>query len=577
MAEPTSRPTRILVVDDERMNREVLVANLKSAGYETVTAEDGQQAWGILSQYPNSFDVVLLDRRMPRMDGMELLGRLKADESLAAIPVIMQTALATPEDVVEGIAAGVYYYLAKPLDRRLLLSVTAAAIEDHQRLRRLQDDLARRTTALALMDSGTFRFRTLDEANTLAVALARSCPRSSHLVVGLSEIFTNAVEHGNLGICYDEKARLLAEKRWTNEIEARLDAPEHRAKRVAVTVERQPGEVRITVRDEGAGFDWRAYVDLDPARAFSAHGRGIAMARRLAFDALEYRDPGNEVVCVVRDHAGDRPAAAASIAGAPCAPMPPPAAAPSAEMALARTMQAELLPPAGELTWLERRYGFRLSAHFETSSTLGGDIWGVEPLDDSRFALWLADFSGHGISAALNTFRLHTLMEHVRLERLAPAELLSEINLRLVGLLPVGQYATMLYGIVDSQAGRFTYAGAATPHPVLVQADGRVVLGDGSGLPLGISRTVDYVERSLDLNPGALLFLASDALSEGLRAHAELFNGQSIADLVVRARRERGDDVDVGAILAPFLAGMARPLPDDLTALCCLRPPARNG
>ena len=172
-----SRPIRCLVVDDERMNREVVIANLRAAGYETLSAEDGQQAWITLNAAPDDFDVILLDRRMPRMDGMALLGKLKADDRLRHIPVIMQTAQASSEDVIEGIQAGVYYYLAKPLDRQLLLSVTAAAIEEHQRYLRLRDDVAKRTTAMILMDSGVFHFRTLAEANNLAVSLARACPR----------------------------------------------------------------------------------------------------------------------------------------------------------------------------------------------------------------------------------------------------------------------------------------------------------------------------------------------------------------------------------------------------------------
>ncbi|MEW5728513.1 MAG: response regulator, partial [Pseudomonadota bacterium] len=216
-----ARATRALVVDDERMNREVIVANLRAAGYETVTAEDGQQAWEILDRLPLDFDVILLDRRMPRMDGMELLSRLKGDDRLRHIPVIMQTAYASSDDVVDGIKAGVYYYLQKPLDRLLLLSVVASAVEAHSRFRRLSDDLEKRTSALSLLESGTFRFRTLEEGNRLAVALARVCPRSQFLAVGLSEMFTNAVEHGNLGITYEEKASLIAEKRLAKEVEAR--------------------------------------------------------------------------------------------------------------------------------------------------------------------------------------------------------------------------------------------------------------------------------------------------------------------------------------------------------------------
>ncbi|MBC7950970.1 MAG: SpoIIE family protein phosphatase [Rhodospirillaceae bacterium] len=573
MSEGTSRPTRCMVVDDERMNREVVIANLRAAGYETMSAEDGQQAWIALDAAPDEFDVIVLDRRMPRMDGMELLARLKTDERLRNIPVIMQTAYASSEDVVEGIKAGVYYYLGKPLDRRLLLSVTAAAIEEHQRFLRLRDDLAKRTTALTLMDTGAFRFRTLAEANTLAVALARACPRSAHLVVGLSEIFTNAIEHGNLGITFDEKAQLLAEKRWRQEVEARLDAPQNRNKQVTVTFQRLPGEVRITVHDEGAGFDWRSYVQMDAARAFAVHGRGIAMARQLSFDALEYRDPGNEVVCVIRDSAGDAPAPV-GIGGQAVqeqAAAPVVAAIPD-EMHIARRMQTELLPQTAELDWVLNRYGFKVSGFFETSSALGGDLWGLDPMDDHRFSLWLADFSGHGVTAALNTFRLHTLLAHITTDRDRPAAFLAEVNQRLAGLLPLGQYATMLYGVVDVRDGLFTYAAAAAPRPIVAAPGQPVAAGDGSGLPLGVTRTAKYVDRTLALPPGAALFLASDALTETPAEDGTKLGSAGAVELVERVMAERGGDVDVNAILAPFLATVKRPLRDDLTAVCCLRP-----
>jgi hypothetical protein len=52
----------------------------------------------------------------------------------------------------------------------------------------------------------------------------------------------------------------------------------------------------MTIQDEGDGFDWQKYLDFDPERAFDPHGRGIAMARMMSFDALEYQGKGNTVV-----------------------------------------------------------------------------------------------------------------------------------------------------------------------------------------------------------------------------------------------------------------------------------------
>src|SRR4051794_28977934 len=71
--------------------------------------------------------------------------------------------------------------------------------------------------------------------------------------------------------------------------------------------------------------------------------------------------------------------------------------------------------------------------------------WGLSMLGRRRVGVYIVDFSGHGPTAALNTFRLHTLMHELRFLSLEPARLLLELNARLVALLPVGRFATMFY------------------------------------------------------------------------------------------------------------------------------------
>ena len=96
----------ILVVDDEPFNREIILEILDDPGYRLSVAEDGDEAWTRLSQAGETFDLVLLDRMMPGIDGLEILRRMKAAPALRDLPVIMQTAAASPEQVREGIAAG---------------------------------------------------------------------------------------------------------------------------------------------------------------------------------------------------------------------------------------------------------------------------------------------------------------------------------------------------------------------------------------------------------------------------------------------------------------------------------------
>lgn len=302
MNHPTVPDTRVLVVDDEPQVRELLEAILGRNGYEVETAEDGLEAWERLQGDGEAIDVVLLDWLMPRMDGLELLRTIKEHPRLRTTPVIMETARVDREDLVTGIEAGAYYYVTKPLDVEMVLSIVGTAAADAARYREVRERLERldrEALAWETLYRGLFRFRTLEEASGIAALLSRGFPRPERTGVGLEELLVNAVEHGNLGLDYDEKSELLEAGRWKQEVRRRLDLPENRSKRVEVRYERADDEVRVTITDEGEGFDWEEYLTVSPDRVFHPHGRGIAIANNLSFDRLEYRSPGNRVTAAV--------------------------------------------------------------------------------------------------------------------------------------------------------------------------------------------------------------------------------------------------------------------------------------
>ncbi len=288
----------LLIVDDEPLNLEILSEYFDGQGYRLSMAENGEVAWAMLKQHPD-VDLVLLDRMMPGIDGVELLKRIKADQELKPIPVIMQTAASAPEQVREGLLAGALYYLTKPYERDSLLSIVRAALADGNTRRDLQQRLREHTNALRLMESARFSLSTLDEVGCLAVFLAQACPEPEGAVLGLSELLVNAIEHGNLGISYEEKSSLKRSDQWQEEISRRQQLPENAGKRVDVTFERDGGCIRICITDQGNGFDWSRYLDFDPARAFDPNGRGIAMARLGSFRELQYQGKGNVVLATI--------------------------------------------------------------------------------------------------------------------------------------------------------------------------------------------------------------------------------------------------------------------------------------
>jgi CheY-like chemotaxis protein len=290
---------RVLVADDDPASLALLVRVLNRAGMETVAAEDGDEVVALLRKSPESFDVLLLDLVMPRMGGLQVLKRLKSHAQLRHIPVILQTASGSSEDIRRGMEAGAYYYLTKPFTQRLVLGIVRTAAQDVARYRVLHAEVERTASPLAMMTRGAFRFRTLVECHELTNLLAKACPDPGRIVTGLSELLVNALEHGNLGITYQEKGPLLEKNGWRAEVARRLALPENREKFVEVAFERLEDRIRFEIQDQGPGFDWKAYVAPSAARLFDNHGRGIFMAKLDSFDHLEYLGSGNHVVAEV--------------------------------------------------------------------------------------------------------------------------------------------------------------------------------------------------------------------------------------------------------------------------------------
>ena len=137
--------TRILVVDDHEDNIELLRARLEARGYEVDAAHDGLEALERVAAAPP--DLVLLDVMMPKLDGIEVVRRVKANPALPFIPIIMQTALIETEDKVEGLDAGADDYITKPIN----FAELEARINSLLRIKALQEELARANDTLRRM------------------------------------------------------------------------------------------------------------------------------------------------------------------------------------------------------------------------------------------------------------------------------------------------------------------------------------------------------------------------------------------------------------------------------------------
>jgi serine/threonine protein kinase/CheY-like chemotaxis protein len=120
---------RLLVVDDNEMNRDTLQRQLERAGYEVATAAEGLEALSMIDS--QSFDLVLLDVMMPGLTGIELLKIVRNDHSATDLPIIMATARDKSENMVEALSLGANDYVTKPLD----FPVVLARIEAHLKMK----------------------------------------------------------------------------------------------------------------------------------------------------------------------------------------------------------------------------------------------------------------------------------------------------------------------------------------------------------------------------------------------------------------------------------------------------------
>lgn len=294
-----SRVVNVLAVDDEEMNLEILSKHLKKAHFQSATVESGEAAWDYLNQNPGKVDIVILDKMMPGMSGIELLKKIKADPKLKHLMVILQTASVGTAEMVEGITCGAYYYITKPYAAELLLSIVNSAARDFLEMEQLRGQVSHQSRILDVTEICHFSIRTPEDAHMLALHLASFFTDTLAICTGLNALLENAIEHGNLAIGLDNKRQWLTDGVWNKEFTARLQTPDNLNKKVMVSFQKLPDAARIMISDEGPGFHFTSFLQLDPSRLTSPNGRGIALTNMAKEYNIEYLGNGSKVCMTI--------------------------------------------------------------------------------------------------------------------------------------------------------------------------------------------------------------------------------------------------------------------------------------
>jgi len=220
------------------------------------------------------------------------------------------------------------------------------------------------------------------------------------------------------------------------------------------------------------------------------------------------------------------------------------------------------------------------ASFFRPSTHVAGDMFNYLELPGGLVAVYVLDVSGHGTQAALLSVSIQLLLESLagsgeegaRREGVCledPVEVLRTLNRRFPVMAQSGQFFTMLYGVLDPRQGLFHYARAGHPWPVVVESRGATLLEEGSGSALGILPDVHLEQRTLALEPGAMVLLYSDGVTEARSAgdRRQEFGTERLLGALDRVRG-RGVEVAVQELQRALLDFVGpRGLHDDATVL----------
>jgi len=285
----------VLIAEDDEAVLQYVTRFVTSEGHRVIECEDGQVAWEKFNSHEP--DLVLTDLNMPSKTGLELLGQIRQAGSLC--PVVIMTGHGTEDAAVEAIRLGANEYLKKPLrgnEIRHVLRKCLGNVFSQRCEREVMVSVVHHSLRLNLPNQ-MFMVPSVSQYLVQHCGGLVSPDEIAGLRLGLHELLVNAIEHGNLGISYEEKSEALKDgvDKLRELYDQRLQDPRLRARRVTVDFLFDGAMLEWVISDEGEGFDFDQLKDpFDDENIESQHGRGIYLSR-LQFDEFEFEGSGNSV------------------------------------------------------------------------------------------------------------------------------------------------------------------------------------------------------------------------------------------------------------------------------------------
>ena len=236
------------------------------------------------------------------------------------------------------------------------------------------------------------------------------------------------------------------------------------------------------------------------------------------------------------------------------------------DLEVARDIQQAMLP-SGELSLP----GVETVGFSRPANTVGGDFYDLLPLDDGRVVVTVGDVAGKGSPAALLMALLLAILRTLVDERLEPAELVTRLNVQVSRHTPGSRFITLFYGVYDPASGMLTYVNAGHTQPLLLKTSGATQRLTDGGIALGMFEHSTYTTGCTTIQPGELLAIYSDGITEAENAREQPFDDAGL-ERTLRANRS----AEIGSIATAVVQAVEAHsadtrLADDLTILLLRR------
>ena len=571
---------KILLVEDNEQNRDMLTRRLQRKGHDVVTAGDGERAVALAES--ESPDVILMDLNLPVLDGWAATRRIKGGAGTGRIPVIALTAHAMSGDRQKALSAGCDDYDTKPVEfPRLLgkietlLGRHAAALNDVASKTRPEPQAP--TTPLPPGEASGIGDR----------PLAGMSPgvRQSKAIVIPSPPHPNPLPEGEGTKAAARPSELPARILVVDDTPANRDMLSRRLERQGFKVESAAeGEAALRLITEHSRHGDRPFdlvlLDvmmpglngLDVLKALRSRWPPtdlpviMATAKDASQDVVEALELGaNDYVTKPLDFpvvmARVRTQLSLKRAVEQIRELERGLEQRNAELQAANARMRNDLDAASKVqqallpVTITDVPGYEFGWRFRPSAWLAGDILNVFRLDDRYVGLYLLDVSGHGVAAALLSVTVSRFLSAAR----DPASLLwwreeaddaggspryrlqppSRVAARLGERFPfddkTGQFFTLVYGLLDLQTHTLRYVSAGHPGVVHVARGGATRLIEVSGYPIGVAPD-PYDEQDIPLSPGDRLYIYSDGVPEAMDAGDNTFGSQRLVAQLDQSR-----------------------------------------